>query len=401
MNKKIILIVLFVISIVATLGTGCFVVGLKNSILESKNAQLSQEISNLNNVVNDLQNAIDQYQDKVSLVTYEVDGNVKKIEVVEKGATIELLQLEETDDQVFQGWQVDGKDDIFKTSYTVNQSVRLVANIVNREWVSIEPFVSGDNFWTDGENYYCSEGTTHYKLDKKSNTWKQTIWHGIDRFDGSKVWSDGENYYYSNTHVLASPGVWENIWYFDGSNYKLKEGYEFVAAEGSDVTNGDVWFAGEYIFDRNYSIWDAEANEWTDITWNINFNASDIWTDGKDYYLGTEYVLNLENMTWDEITMNSEGSNFNAGNIWTDGANLYCSFVNDNYDEHLKFDAKTRSWIKIETITKELFYYSFEARYIWTDENHAYYLNSGDRFIFDTETNQWVQWTPVFMNFAN
>ena len=62
------------------------------------------------------------------------------------------------------------------------------------------PYFNGDVVWTDGQNTYYSSGTYQAVLNKKTRSWQEKTWDGINTFSAgfsseTGVWTDGLNYY--------------------------------------------------------------------------------------------------------------------------------------------------------------------------------------------------------------
>ena len=70
-------------------------------------------------------------------------------------------------------------------------------------------YFTGAYIWTDGVDFYFSNGDSQYVLN--GDTWEAKTWKGLTSFDGDYVWTDGTNVYYSagaNHYVL--PTKFEN-----------------------------------------------------------------------------------------------------------------------------------------------------------------------------------------------
>ena len=66
-----------------------------------------------------------------------------------------------------------------------------------KTWSGLTNF-RGVWIWTDGANIYCSNGDSHYQLDKATSTWQTKTWDGLSTFSGDDIWTDGANIYCSN-----------------------------------------------------------------------------------------------------------------------------------------------------------------------------------------------------------
>ena len=99
MKKPIVWIFALTMTVCATLvlSLSCISFSLQNTALKNevgdlnnKNSELNKQVQDLNNVIGDLQKTVDFFEDQVALITYEVDGQVWKIDVAQVGEKIEL-----------------------------------------------------------------------------------------------------------------------------------------------------------------------------------------------------------------------------------------------------------------------------------------------------------------------
>ena len=52
--------------------------------------------------------------------------------------------------------------------------------------------INGYDIWTDGTNFYYSNGNVHYKYQGKL-IWGPMKWEGLNEFNGRDIWTDGTN----------------------------------------------------------------------------------------------------------------------------------------------------------------------------------------------------------------
>ena len=64
-----------------------------------------------------------------------------------------------------------------------------------KTWNGLTSF-RAEYVWTDGTNYYYSDGSMQYILN--GDTWEPKTWNGLTNFYGHFIWTDGTSYYYSN-----------------------------------------------------------------------------------------------------------------------------------------------------------------------------------------------------------
>lgn len=226
-----------------------------------------------------------------------------------------------------------------------------------------------NNIWTDGENIYHSNGSTHYVLDRDTSTWTSVTWNGVSNFFGSYIWVDGTDVY-----LATSSG---------NSNYVLnKETSTWSSADisGPQITPSDIFCDGNILYMSNSSFsakllkgqktW--ESIKWiTDTGSGITIDGSNVWTDGQHIYYSNgaqQYELERGTTTWKQKIWNGDVNHIVGSGVWTDGTNIY--YTNLQYQYVL--DKETHTWVE-----KDWYGYDIPTRTnIWTDGRDIYY-NSG------------------------
>jgi len=127
-------------------------------IIDSLNAQISK----LNKTISELEKSIEYYEEFVAgleqdtkvVATFEYDGSVYEVQVVDKGSKLTITEPEQVDDKIFNGWKVDGVL-VDLNTYVINSNTRFVADItfkckvefkVDGEIISSQYVLSGENF---------------------------------------------------------------------------------------------------------------------------------------------------------------------------------------------------------------------------------------------------------------
>ena len=191
-----------------TLKTNNDELGEENDNLTEENDNLNQEVGELNKVVSDLQDTMDNLDEHAAVATYKVNGEVWRIQIVQKNKEFELPVLDDTDTQVFNGWKKNGEGAPVKTSI-INAHTEFVASMVNKDWVKVNWYglnnFDAQNIWTDGTDYYYSSGKMHFKKDAANNAWEQVTWSGLTDFEGQDVWNYNGKTYYSYAKLDTSP----------------------------------------------------------------------------------------------------------------------------------------------------------------------------------------------------
>lgn len=202
--------------------------------------------------------------------------------------------------------------------------------------------IYGGGLWTDGENIYYSSQRTHYVLDKSNKTWTQKAWYGLVNSSGetffyaSNIWTDGNNIYYSDglnkQFVLnKSTSVWEvKIW--NGTNTINGEN---VWTDGNDIYYSDGLKYGQYKLNKATSTWEQYTWGVSSVYDNKPLVGDGIWTDGRNLYhsYGTDnYLYNKITNTWDDKIWEGKKS-FDASYIWTNGKDIYIG--GDGYERYV------------------------------------------------------------------
>lgn len=102
--------------------------------MQSQNS--TSQINALNNKINELQTSINYYESYIAsletgeqvVATFEFDGSVYNIQIVNKGAKVSVVDPTSTDYVIFNYWTVDGEQ-IDLATYTLNTNTKIVANV--------------------------------------------------------------------------------------------------------------------------------------------------------------------------------------------------------------------------------------------------------------------------------
>ena len=348
---------------------------------------MNQEVGELNKVVDKLQDTIDNLDEHAAIATYLVDGEVWRIQIVQKNKEFELPVVEETETQVYNGWKVNGTGDAVQTT-SISEHTEFELDMIDKDWVKVNWYglnnFDAQNIWTDGTDYYYSKGNMHFKKDPVNNAWEQVTWKGLTEFDGQYVWNyNGETYYSKGSKQYKldmatknwSTKNWvglPNLDYFDGSRI---------------WTDGTNYYLSHMAYDKvtykviNDSTLEAVAG------WNIDLMGDFIWTDGTYYFhsyqISTSNVLDPLTKQWSSgfvftgsvIDHGQGGIHFDGRYVWTDGINTYYS---SNLGNAIVSTA-TQELITIEfTGAPEIIY----GDKIWTDGENIYYSNGTEQYVF-------------------
>lgn len=132
-----------------------------NTVIYNLNQQISEmslltqnytaQISTLNNRINELQASVSYYENYIAtlengeqvVATFEYDGSVYAIQIVNKGAQLSIAAPENTETKIFNGWKVN--DELVNLNeYRIVQNTKFVADITYKYTVK---------FLVDNANY--------------------------------------------------------------------------------------------------------------------------------------------------------------------------------------------------------------------------------------------------------
>lgn len=207
----------------------------------------------------------------------------------------------------------DGDNNIYHSGTSSSYSYQL--DLATYTWTAKTwsgTYPRGEYIWTDGENIYYSRSTSHYKLNKATNTWSSVSFTGLTNFNGYRIWTDGENIYH----------------FYNGTNYvldKTTRTWSLYAMSGLDnlatynQSGDNIWTDGENIYLTAGSTTEAfgykynkTTNTWSSVTFTGHLTAapSPIWTDGENTYYSSQsssnlldwWVLDKENLVWSAKT---------------------------------------------------------------------------------------------------
>lgn len=272
--------------------------------------------------------------------------------------------------------------------YVLNKST---STWVPKSWGSIKP--SAKFIWNCGDDYYCTYGNSAYKLNSSHTRWTSVTFSGYAayRIDGRNVWSDGTKCYYSYAYEQ----------YEFNPNNSLS--WDIKYWNGMDILHGnDVWTDGEHVYysteisamEYVHLVLDKSTSTWSRKTFNgPQLNGRYVWYEGENVYwsYGTspgQYVFDKNTSVWKTKTWYGLPSGYQiyAFNIWRDPTNIcYADYV---------LDPSTSTWTERPMTgfpsTEEV----FEGRFIWNDGTNVYYSDTAVRntqLSLDLNTMNWSE----------
>ena len=399
----------------------------------------SSQITALTNRVNELQSSVNYYESFIAqmengeqvVATYEVDGTVWKIEILNKGTEITFTSPANTETTIFNGWQIDGTEELLGNTYTINANTKFVADITYKhqvtfmvdeqvydtqlvfenEFATVPETPTKDGYvfmgWAlnrvdvieDINTSAVTSTTIYYAVFNEMTNWAITSFYGLDSFYGSCIWTDGENYYYSNRSDQYLLDIETNTW-------------SSIQWNVDSIYGPYIWSDGENYYYSNNSeqyVFSKETKTWTSITWNglTNFYGNDIWTDGENYYCVTRkfnndytmtclsYILNKETKTWTSITWNGSAEISSGSDILFDGVDCYYFPSFDTSGLSYKLNKENHEWVELESELDKGYYITSGCW--WFYDNNVYYSCENRHYVLDKTTDTWSTkvWTGI------
>lgn len=402
----------------------------------------SSQINALNSRISDLQSSVAYYENYIAslestekaVITFEYDGSVYGIQVVNKGSKLAINDPENTATIIFNGWKVNGEF-INKDTYVVTENTRIIADVTYKQIVkfyndtelyseqivnynqpvSLPQSPSKDSYeflgWSENgvdviediEDLPVIENKTYYAVFVKIHT--VTLMYENEVVSTQQV----KNGSYASPVTLSPLHI---MWKVDNSeidfnNYQIFADTTITAVQyqiefRSIKWNNDVrmsgagtWTDGIDIYYSNGStqyVFNKSSQSWAMMTWNgcNNIFGNRVWSDGKSIYFSNvneQYVLDVGSHTWTKMTWKGieNYTAFQGLNIWTDGSKYYLSYNSYNY----VLDTSSHTWSKItwKGLSR------LEARNVWNYNGNTYYVSGSNQYILNKSTNTWTSIT--------
>lgn len=180
--------------------------------MSSLSQNATSQITALNNRVNELQASVSYYENFIAtmenteqvVATYEVDGSVWKIEVVNKGSEITLTQPADTETLIINGWKVNGEGSLLGDTYKMDTNTKFVADVIRKYPVQ---FMSDNQLYENQyvvENEFATLPTPPYKDGYDFLGWSLNGVDVIDNINSINV-TETTTYYavYIKVHTVT------------------------------------------------------------------------------------------------------------------------------------------------------------------------------------------------------
>lgn len=393
-----------------------------NNQIQSLNSQISElqaKINDNNNITIDLNNKIanleksieyyEQYisnleSDTQAVATFEFDGSVYNIQILNKGGYASVVNPTSTDYVVFNYWTVDGEK-IDLASYPITSNTKFIADVTHKYSVKFSVDGSISNTQIVTANAYATTPTTPTKTGYQFTGWSVD---GVNLVDLStyNITADTTftalftkqhtvTFLYEDTTLstqLINNGNYAESVSVEDTTYKVFNGWLLNGSQVDLSTYkivADTIFVADitYKYDVKFMVDDTEynaqivtANGYATIPTDPTKEGYvfDGWSNGTDIVSDIETIPVTANITYVavfkipgifEITWNGLTS-FTGQDVWTDGTNIYYS--DGSYSRAFILDKETLTWssIYLNGVPNSAKFY---GRYVWTDGTYIYY----------------------------
>ena len=243
---------------------------ISNLILQINNN--SGLVSTLNQKITQLENSIAYYEEYIAglengtqiVVTAEFNGSVYNVQVINKGGKVSLVEPKSTDDVIFNYWQLENGTQIDLSTYTFNESTKIIANVTYKydvdfyvDNVSIsDDIIVANSFATPPSNPSKSgyefdgwslDGSTVIDVSSYAIT-KNTIFYAVFTKLHTVQFNDGTQVI--DTQTVRNGEYAENV-NIENTTYKVFNGWTVAGSiinVDSYVISTDTVFTASYTY---------------------------------------------------------------------------------------------------------------------------------------------------------
>ena len=420
-----------------------------NSQIISLNSQISEltyqiqnngsTVTNLNNKIAQLEESIAYYENYIAslesgeqvVVTFEFDGSVYNIQILNKNATASVITPTSTDYVIFDYWTVNGEQ-IDLSTYQFTTNTKVVANVTykydvkfmvdNAEHnaqivtsgttatVPTEPTKSGYDFdgWSlngvdiiDVTEQTVTANVTYYAVFTQLHT--VTFIYEDDTIDTQSV-RNGE--YATDVDVEDTTNKIFNGWSLNGAIVDVST-YKIL---GTTVFTADITYKYNVVFKVDNADYDTqlivkngyatpptaptkdgyEFNGWS-------LNGVDIVEPSTVQIIADTTFTAMFTLPRYVVERISEwgvgGYPINGDYVWILNGTAYYSGKSGSTIQNYVFDPETKTWSSITWNG----YSPVQGNCIWTYGDKAYYSSSSRQYELDIDSKTWypVEWTGI------
>ncbi len=384
------------------------IVSLNNQIrdISATSQNASAQITALTNRCNELQASINYYESFIStqedsnkaVATYEVDGAVWKIEIVNKGE-ITLPQFTNTNTVIFNGWMVSGNDTLLGNTYTINANTKFVASVIHKYAVQ---FMVDDVVY-DGQ-YVVENECAIVPITPVKSGYDFLGWslNGVDIVNDINTINVTENVIYhavfvkvhvvtfmNGDQIVATQNV-RNGEYANANNVTVETDGTFIGWQMNDslveIDNYQILADTIFVAQINFDNWSVVSV--SGLNSKCELRRAFVWSyRGKYYYsccnssslssYNYQYVWNSDLNKWESMSWNGFQPRDGYG-VLVIGDICYYYFSNGNRPEWYQLDIETYTWNKIEKTKDEIWLFDgggyLNNRLLWSD-GFDYYVS--------------------------
>ena len=410
---------------------------ISNMTLQNQNA--SSQITSLNNKISQLQESINYYEQYIAslengeqvVATFEFDGSVYNIQIVNKNSIVAVTTPTSTDYVIFNYWTVNGEQ-VDLSTYQITTNTKFVANVTHKYDVKFKVDNTDYDSQIVVENGFASLPEEPTKVGYEFDGWSL---NGVDIVESISTTAVTQNVTYqavfTKLHTVTfmyeeevkstqqvRNGEYATDIEVENTNYKVFNGWKVNGAL-VDVSTYKILADTVFVADITYKfnvVFTVEGNEYDSqiVVENGFATLPDNPTkDGYDFIgwslNGVEIVENIsstavsENIiyqavfisnTWETVTWSGDFPYPDINDMFTDGVDFYLEYKSQIY------------LLNLETFTSEKVTFTnlpenFSARGVWSDGENTYYSRDGKHYILDVETLTWEEIGISGLNFID
>ena len=386
----------------------------------------SINVTALNNKIAELEKSVAYYEQYISnlengeqvVVTFEFNGSVYNIQIINKNDTVSVVNPTSTDNVIFNYWTVNGEQ-IDLSTYQITSNTKIVANVTYKYDVKFMVDDTEYNKQIVIKNGYATIPANPTKTGYEFDGWTT---NGVDIVNPNiTAITQNTTYVAKFTKLHTVTFMYEDTSYttqtvrnneystnvtVENTDYKVFNGWKLNGAI-VDVTTqkivADTTFVADitYKYDVKFMVDDVVYNSQI-VVMNgyatIPTNPTKTGYEFSGWSINGQEVVDLSNYSiknnevFTAIFTRLSGlyniifsgmNSFEGSNIWTDGENTYYSSSSNHYVLNKSTNTWTKkSWTGLNT---------FNGANIWTDGIDTYHTSSNVTYVLNKETSTWSQ----------
>ncbi len=310
--------------------------------LQSQNSQ--SQINALNNKISELQTSVTYYESYIAqlengeqvVATFEFDGSVYNIQIVNKGSKLSVTTPTSTDYKIFNVWTVNGSA-IDLSTYTITTNTKIVADVTYKYDVKFKVDNTIYNSQIVTKNCYATIPTNPTKTGYEFDGWSL---NGVDVISDITtrqvtqnvtyiaVFTKVHNVTFINGDNVISTQMIRNGEYAETPSKPFKPGYLF---NGWTINSLPVELTSYKIFNDVVINSNFSQLTWKETDTGIYTPGPVVTFNSKQYSIidGNVHVFDKDNKQWNLIITNPD-TTLTSVSLWTDNTHLFISYNNSN-----------------------------------------------------------------------